>query len=308
MGGFVTRQGHHPIILPSQLTEEILLDIKATKVQDIKDKSKGDAVSKGVTLLQTSWFLVQILTRAIQHLPIAALEISTVAFAVLNLLVYGLWWYKPLDVQRSIMIGPGPEEIEISATSYRQWFSPARILKFLKFVVFGGSNYYPEKSISVPIIWAGYPEESISVIWAGYSYQFEGAGFMMTSVVASIVACLFGAIHCVAWNFSFPTSTEQTMWRISAAFVALFPSLFSPGLATRCIQDGLYWESLLKRFRFLRYIELFPQWIYIAIIVTGLPLYVVCRLVLLTITFTTLRSLPADAYRDIDWTRYLPHM
>ncbi|KAF5357684.1 hypothetical protein D9758_007409 [Tetrapyrgos nigripes] len=43
MGGFVTRQGHHPIIEPEQFTEEILADIKATKAQDIEDRSKGDA-------------------------------------------------------------------------------------------------------------------------------------------------------------------------------------------------------------------------------------------------------------------------
>ncbi|KAF5315982.1 hypothetical protein D9758_018366 [Tetrapyrgos nigripes] len=92
MGGFVTRQDHHPITSPSQLTKEILREIRAAKVQDIEDKSKGDAVSKGLALLQTSWFLFQILTRRIQHLPITALEIATVGFAILNLLVYGLWW------------------------------------------------------------------------------------------------------------------------------------------------------------------------------------------------------------------------
>ncbi|KAF5357683.1 hypothetical protein D9758_007405 [Tetrapyrgos nigripes] len=222
MGGFVTRQGHHPIILPDQLTEEILSEIRATKVQDIEDKSKGDAVSKGLALLQTLWFLVQILTRAIQHLPISELEIATVAFAILNLLVYGLWWYKPLDVQRPIMIGPGPGEYEISATSWRQWFS------FRKFMdlVFGQYSCEPEESISVPIVW----------VPVGNLGQAE---FIMSGVAAFIAASIFGAIHCFAWNFSFPTSTEQMMWRISAAFIALFPFVFVLGTTTGLIADDL---------------------------------------------------------------------
>ncbi|KAF5311402.1 hypothetical protein D9758_018978 [Tetrapyrgos nigripes] len=106
MGGFVTRQGHHPIVEPEQFMEEILADIRATKVQDIEDKSKANAVSKGLALLRTLWFPVQMLARAVQHLPITALEIATVGFTILNLLMYGLWWYKPLDVQRPIMVGP----------------------------------------------------------------------------------------------------------------------------------------------------------------------------------------------------------
>ncbi|KAF5332346.1 hypothetical protein D9758_016936 [Tetrapyrgos nigripes] len=298
MGGFVTRQGHHPITLPSQLTEEILLDIKATKVQDIEDKSKGDAVSKGLALLQTSWFLVQILTRAIQHLPITELEIATVAFAILNLLMYGLWWFKPLDVQRPIMIGLGPEDISISSTiSWRQLLLSFHFLDLLV------GDYYPnrEESVSVPIIWAGSDKPT------------EAEAKTVPSVV-TFVACIFGAIHCFAWNFSFPTSTEQMMWRISAAFVALFPFVYFLGWATHYIWEDLDWQSLLKRFRLLRYISSFLKGIFyndivVLIIVSfGVLLYVVCRLILLTIIFTTLRSLPSDAYRDIDWTRYLPHM
>ncbi|KAF5357695.1 hypothetical protein D9758_007404 [Tetrapyrgos nigripes] len=254
MGGFVTRQGHHPIVEPEQFTEEILADIRATKAQDIEDKSKGDAVSKGLALVQTSWFLVQILTRAIQHLPITGLEISTVAFAVPNL---------------SIMIGPGPEEYEIPETFWR------------------AAPNDPEESTSVPTSWAG------TVKW--------GQTDFVIFVVGSMVACLFGAIHCFSWNFSFPTSTEQMMWRISAAFVALSPSVFPPVLAAHHMLDGRDWQSLRKG---LLCIVLFVAIIF----VIGSLFYVACRLILLTIAFTTLRSLSQDAYRGIGWTNYLPHM
>ncbi|KAG6913623.1 hypothetical protein DXG01_005517, partial [Tephrocybe rancida] len=52
--------------------------------EDILDRSKGDILSKAIVLLQVSWFILQVLARAIQRLPITQLEIATIAFATLN--------------------------------------------------------------------------------------------------------------------------------------------------------------------------------------------------------------------------------
>ncbi|KIK64587.1 hypothetical protein GYMLUDRAFT_160639, partial [Collybiopsis luxurians FD-317 M1] len=43
-------------------------------------------------------FVVQLLTRWVQHLPITELEIMTVAFAVMNILIYFFWWEKPVGI------------------------------------------------------------------------------------------------------------------------------------------------------------------------------------------------------------------
>ncbi|PBK58881.1 hypothetical protein ARMSODRAFT_899977, partial [Armillaria solidipes] len=64
----------------------------------IEDKSKGDALSKTFSILQLSWFVVQCIARAIQHLPITLLEMTALAFAGLSMIMYLLWWYKPLNV------------------------------------------------------------------------------------------------------------------------------------------------------------------------------------------------------------------
>ncbi|KAJ6494193.1 hypothetical protein C8R45DRAFT_824403, partial [Mycena sanguinolenta] len=57
--------------------------------EDIKDKSKGDALFKGVALLQGLRFILQCLARAHQHLAITQLEVATLAFAVVNIFI---WW------------------------------------------------------------------------------------------------------------------------------------------------------------------------------------------------------------------------
>ncbi|PBK87659.1 hypothetical protein ARMGADRAFT_971666 [Armillaria gallica] len=67
--------------------------------EELMDKSKGDALSKSISLLQTTWFVVQYSSRITLSLPTTPLETATLAFALLNFCNYILWWHKPLDVQ-----------------------------------------------------------------------------------------------------------------------------------------------------------------------------------------------------------------
>ncbi|KAG1719883.1 hypothetical protein EDB19DRAFT_1860552 [Suillus lakei] len=64
----------------------------------IRDRSKGNVISKGLIILQVAWFILQLISRAVYHLNTTKLETGTLAFAVLNFLTYAVWWNKPLDV------------------------------------------------------------------------------------------------------------------------------------------------------------------------------------------------------------------
>ena len=66
----------------------------------LQDKSKANGLAKSLVCLQASWFCVQCLVRVGQALPVTLLEINTFAHSVCALLVYILWWYKPLDVEQ----------------------------------------------------------------------------------------------------------------------------------------------------------------------------------------------------------------
>ncbi|KAJ7130506.1 hypothetical protein C8R44DRAFT_527008, partial [Mycena epipterygia] len=98
MGGFVSQNGH-PIVTIKQLENpEYILAIRKVKAKDISDKGNGDAFSKGIALLQGLWFITQCIARVHQHLPVTQLEVATLAFAVVNILIWALWCGKPLDV------------------------------------------------------------------------------------------------------------------------------------------------------------------------------------------------------------------
>ncbi|PBK85593.1 hypothetical protein ARMGADRAFT_941875, partial [Armillaria gallica] len=84
-------------VIESQCTI-FIEDLEAISVKTIEDKSKGDGLSKTISILQISWFIAQCTARVIQRLPITLLEMTALAFAGLSIITYCLWWYKPLNV------------------------------------------------------------------------------------------------------------------------------------------------------------------------------------------------------------------
>jgi len=94
-------------ILTLEMLEELVKDpgfeIQVTE-DEITDRSKGDAVSKIIFILQSSWFIVQCIGRCIQGLSLTHLELSTLALASLNGMTFILWWDKPLGAQTPVRV------------------------------------------------------------------------------------------------------------------------------------------------------------------------------------------------------------
>ncbi|KAJ7580712.1 hypothetical protein C8J56DRAFT_960661 [Mycena floridula] len=309
MGGFVSHAGRHPVttirqLKDSKLGEAYLSDIKATNADDIMDKSKGDALSKGIALLQGLWFILQSISRRAVGLPITPLEFATIAFAVLNVFIWLLWWNKPLDVGCPILIGPSEGEPGQAPTYQLQWS-----WKKIKERGYAGpvsgryESFCPEESSAVPAFWSS--ESMISD---------------NTRLIEMAVGVVFGAVHCAGWNTVFPTRIEEIMWKVSSIYITAGPALVLVGqiftlnfLAPKFSSDQLEVPSFfkgtilpwLKAHRFLGGLLVF---IVVSIFTVTLPAYVVARLMLVVIPFTTLRALPVDALKDINWTIYLPHI
>ena len=94
-------------ILPEDLRPHLRKGEIDITEKAIKDRSKGDTLSKGFAVLQTGWFILQSIARKSQSLPVTELEIVTLAFAILNFATYALWWNKPLDVQDAFPVCKG---------------------------------------------------------------------------------------------------------------------------------------------------------------------------------------------------------
>ena len=95
------------VLSPEQLPkllEAKKIELPTITAEEIKDRSKADAFSKTIALGQTFWFIVQCLARRVEHLDITLVELLTLSLAVLNGLMYFLWWHKPLDVRCPVRV------------------------------------------------------------------------------------------------------------------------------------------------------------------------------------------------------------
>lgn len=118
MGGyaFATDMSEQPF-LPSSYTRAtitpkgvlFLLDHEPDALpylspEQIKDKSKADGLKKTLVCAQALWFCVQCITRLAQALPVSLLELNTFAHALCTLVIYLLWWHKPLDIEEPTLL------------------------------------------------------------------------------------------------------------------------------------------------------------------------------------------------------------
>lgn len=83
---------HEPDLLP---------DISETQ---IKDKSKADGLKKFLVCIQALWFCTSCIARLATKLPISLLELNAMGHAACALLIYIMWWEKPLDVDEPTLI------------------------------------------------------------------------------------------------------------------------------------------------------------------------------------------------------------
>ena len=178
--------------------------------EDIRDRSKSDALTKVFAFIQCAWLVTQCLTRVAVGLPLTELELMTFAFIVAAVVMYGFWWHKPFDVQRATMlVCPHERASEIrsrliireNSKTRKQWRQ---------------ANLKPVNCVYMLV----YALES-----------FSTAGTVAGVVFATIGAAVSG-LHIAAWNWDFPAYTIRILWRVfSVAATCCFPAiLFSVAL------------------------------------------------------------------------------
>jgi hypothetical protein len=255
--------------------------IPCTTEEDIKDRGKSDGISKAIVLLQTSWFVVQCITRGFQHLPLTELEIVTLAYAMMNFFIYIFWWDKPRDVGCPIRVY---ETVTTSHTP-EKWAGGifSRITQRVYAYIVGNQDRYVQlsKLRKVPIFWS-------------CMYGNDFTAFSRPLLGPSTLGMAFGAIHFIAWWHAFPSHAELILWRMSCIALVAVP-LFSSVL---CAMLAANVENVLV---------LLVGGIAVILLLLSAWLYVLARVATMVIAFTALRSLPPEALLVVDWTTFIPH-
>ncbi len=267
--------------------------LEEVSAETIEDKSKGDALSKMFSILQISWFIVQCITRAIQHLPITLLEVTALAFAGLSIITYCLWWNKPLNIKYHISLDGSESRtfrLTQETTSTGFWG-----------VLFGIANIIMGESDD---------ERGYDGIGHG-AVRFSSCGGGKKSTRFAIlvgVGSLFGAFHCAAWSFSFASHTEMVLWRFSslAMLIVVFIAAFFPVMAVWAFQglDSMEPQTITHSETEYKVWDAFYYFVLVVIVLA----YIVARIMLIILAFMQLRSLPPLAFHTVQWTTYMPHI
>jgi len=221
--------------------------------KEIQDRSKADIFSKGIVLMQTTWFIVQCISRFAAKLAVTELEIVTLAFAVLNGVTYWLWWDKPSDVRCAVPVylksaeSSNPEVSKARQqrdtknfvatkqdgflASFRCSFAGRCNEHGLVLTILHTFLWAPIKVIFGPL-WimldqVGIHNNDTARVPTFYSPEEKKRSLEVPPSFWTMmgVVALFGAIHFIPWSFTFPTAAEKWLWRVSAILIIGGPLL-----------------------------------------------------------------------------------
>ncbi|KAG2070603.1 hypothetical protein BDR04DRAFT_1142728, partial [Suillus decipiens] len=227
MGGFMLYVNDEPraTLTPKELKRFVRkgsVEMPIIVEADIEDRSKGDALSKGIAILQLVWFILQLVARYVQNLPITLLELDTLAVAALTGITYGFWWKKPKDVGRPHAVywkATAPPQSELIYDKADLVFSSERWGDIL-------STYmYPLPSLMGLGIYqsprAAHSRRVPSV--GGYDMKRSQNHNIVILLTGCFSGAVFGGIHCLGWNDSFQGLAEQTLWRVASLAIVSAP-------------------------------------------------------------------------------------
>jgi hypothetical protein len=224
------------------------------------------------------WFVAQCIARGANNLPLAELEVVTLAYATMNMFIYYFWWDKPKDVECPVRVYMASKADGVESGDKDEWWGGVFGMFFV-YVAGGQDKHFSlTEESQVPMFWSG---KSGSVIEVRSMFG------------ASVAGMVFGAIHFIAWNSRFPSHIEL-LWRISCIKVTAVP-------LTVTIFCGVF-QTVGK-----------DTWL---ILITGIPifalpltglLYLFWRIATLVMVLTTLQALPPHTFKTVDWTSFIPH-
>ena len=151
--------------------------------ESIRDKSKADSLAKMLVSLQVLWAILNSTSRLALGYPITVLEIHTLVHAACALLMYALWWKKPMDIQNSIII-------KTDNFRHSQAFREKLALMLIRHP---GSAYRPFTNFEMPNTWARFVswEEPYPLVgdctWPNRRYGCEAAFLCFDSAKLSNV-------------------------------------------------------------------------------------------------------------------------
>lgn len=272
-------QGDHWVLDAHQLLlvrEMGIIDqLPALTEDDLEGKNRADTLLNLLALGQIVWFVIQLIERLYYHRT-TQLEIVTFAFSICAAIIFVLVWNKPKDVQTTIFV---------NAARYP---TPQELIR----IAVAGPHVFARKRGKRRSIWI--PNNAIH--WESASDGARDGPMKQFNLGSAFALIVFGAVHCLAWNFTFPTLVEKRMWQVSSVLSAVLVPLTILLLV-------IYWRfAETKDGRSLK-AKRGSSVIFLLLA----AVFVFARLFIIMEAFRSLAYLPSGAFLTT-WTNAWPHV
>ena len=196
--------------------------------QELESLSNSDSLVKLLTMIQIGWLMIQLLGRYRNNIVSSQLEIATLAFSICSILTYAILWNRPRGVtmRYRVMATKAPKLNEVISLAT---FGPGYLWTWHRFQGKEDGTFHlmpipndASHAVDVRNLVGGF-ENTVTgctiVEWLRHNHP------AIVSVIASSVlgGTIFGGMHCLAWNFSFPTRSELILWRTCSIVTTVLP-------------------------------------------------------------------------------------
>jgi len=115
-------------------------------------------------------------------------------------------------------------------------------------------------------------------------------------IVFALFGVIFGGLHCIGWNFTYPTEHERQLWRATSLAITAIPVIVAPI------------DFVLENFELRKGPGRIVRFVLDLVMTVLLFMYVPARLSLIAQALALLRNQPQSAFLAVDWTTYIPHI
>lgn len=284
--------------------------------KDVWDKSKADGFQKLFTCIQTGWFIIQCLGRAIQKLPVTTMELTTLCFVYCTLIMYYQWANKPLDVTSPTVIESDKTMEFILCQAGDKAAKPYRQTP-LDFIDDQSPSWLTEVQPHLGFR-RGPPERPLPRLT---NDRFPVIGVSIDAILLFVYSMIYCLLHFIGWNFDFPSHVELVLWRASSITITVCAMIF---WMCESYQDGVRlgrwerWRARLfpneaekahrrqSRAEVQKEVMFIPCW-EVVVMLPVTVLYSLARSYIVIEIFLSQRSLPVGAFNTVDWSKYMPH-
>ncbi|KAL8749165.1 MAG: hypothetical protein Q9199_007853 [Rusavskia elegans] len=312
------------------LVEKQYIPCPNIAAEEIWDKSKTDTLARVLTLLQTCWFIVQLLGRAILRLPTSTLELSTGAIVLCTLGTFICWLHKPNDVFTGIVLTTEVTTAHILIDAGDAAAVPYRHTPL---------DFVAKESFTCSYDMMGFLnlrcDNRERPLRCFPNDRFPDIG-SLEKFALFCMSTAYAAFHFIGWNFRFPTRLELLLWRLSSSIIlgaTIFFWIFETiaarhrfgrwdkyliwlGLKKQALSPKTDVESNMKRQDTVHRLDAFEReqkqaksmlgW-EVGLLMPFVFLYAAARTYMIVEALASLRELPIGVFKTFEIGQMLPH-